>query len=204
VAGNFSLSGSITVTLTPGSRLDVDECLNLSDGAKVEVLVTETTLNRTVVVSFSSSCSTVPPVEVISSLDKCQYGEASTQVVPDSSSRTRLEIVFSAPSSDSGCKNGTDNINGGLNSGQIIGIAVASAVVGLVIIAVLIAFLVPPIRRKIFPYSQRRKSGLETDSASAGTGQNLPEIETMDDDPVKGNKDDWKSSKSPRTERRGK
>eukprot|EP01122_Echinamoeba_exundans_P009764 TRINITY_DN3512_c0_g1_i1.p1 TRINITY_DN3512_c0_g1~~TRINITY_DN3512_c0_g1_i1.p1 ORF type:complete len:955 (-),score=56.13 TRINITY_DN3512_c0_g1_i1:36-2645(-) len=203
VAGNVTLTGSVTVSLTPGSRLDVEKCLTLSDGATVEVIISETTVNGTIVASFDSSCSSLPPVTITSGLDKCQYGEASTQTVQESGTRARLEVIFSPPAAT--CNNGTANIQGGLTSMQTIGIIVGCVVGGLVLILLAVAFGVPSVRQKIFPYSQREAAKgtndvemapAGSDSPTPGPGQqSLPDIETHEEQPMQRS---WKPSGSPR------
>jgi tetrahydromethanopterin S-methyltransferase subunit B len=203
VAGNVSITGGVTVSLTPGSRLDVEKCLTFSDGATVVVIVTSTTANGTVVASFDPSCSTVPPATVTSDLDKCQYGVASTQTVPDSGNRVRLEVIFTSVETTE-CNNGTSNVQGGLTSVQTIGIIVGCVVGGLVLIILAIVFGVRPIRQKIFPYSQRdapktkdvEMSPTGSDSGAAGQGkQSLPDIDTHEESPMQRS---WTAASSPR------
>lgn len=181
IAGNVTLSGAVTISLSPGSRLDVEKCLTLSDGATVQVLVTDTSTNGSVLATYDSTCSNVPIVQISSTLNECQSGRASVVATDDSSSRTRLELLFLPPSAD--C-NSSNTGNPGLST-QTLGIIIGCVCGGLVLIVLGVVLLVPRIRHKVFPYSKRTVSAqdvgtgtpnqaVEMTTPSAGTKSSRP------------------------------
>lgn len=161
VAGNVSVTGGSTIRISSGSTLTVAECLTVSEGSTLQVIVSSAAQNGSIVASYDSRCSSVPPVAVSSTVDECQSGQATVRETQESATRARLELVFTPLPTDSG-KCGAGNVQGGGMSTATIGI-IAGCIAGAIVIAVLlIVFLVKPIRQKIFPYSARRNEDMKS------------------------------------------
>lgn len=168
VSGNLSISSNATVQVKPGVVMNVRGCVSISGNLIVDASnITWGSNNSTTPSSFplivfdgaaSGFCQSGPQqfesVTVIAEQRPCE----SLRAV-DQPSATGLSIVFSIDSTGYADRNTCEPsppMAAEVSNLNVIGIAVGVSVAGVAVIAAVIMISVRPIRRRVFPFLERR------------------------------------------------
>jgi len=160
--GVINVTGNVVVTETTvkvsiGTVLHVGKCLMLEEGSQILVVVDGMNSHysaHNVLATYDSTCSSRLKEQVrielaSSSYDECRDGRPTIQEEEDGESgRTRLTLLFVFDE--------TNECYGSESELDIVAIAVAVPIAVLVIVVVVVVMAVPKLRKKVFPFANRK------------------------------------------------
>jgi len=154
VTGNVAIVGQTTLKLSSGATLHIDKCLVMDEKAQVVVEVENGVMNGSVLLTFDPSCSSSElservKVESRQSIEEmCRDGRPTVkeeEVLGEGGMRrTQLTLLFE-PMSE--CE--SDEVN-------LLAIAIAVPIAVLVLVVIVLVMAVPSIRKKVFPFANRK------------------------------------------------